>query len=442
MRPEAVLDLIEAGRIPVVSSVAPDVDGTVHNVNADSAAAALAVALDAEKLLVLTDVEGLYLDWPNSEDVIGEISPEALAEILPTLASGHGAEDGGLPRGRRRPASRGPPSSTAASRTPCCSSSSPRRASAPRCCPASRPRPGRRGPRRRTRHDHCSERYAASRLMNTFGPPKLTLVRGEGAHVWDADGKEYVDLLGGIAVNALGHAHPALVEAVTDQLADARPRLELLRHRAAGRARREAARRCSDAGAGQGLLHQLRHRGQRGGVQADPAHRPHPRRRRRGRLPRPHHGRARADLQGGLPRAVRAAARRRHLRAVRRRATRSPPRSPTRPPRSCSSRSRARPASSCRPRATSPPPARIADEHGALLWLDEVQTGMGRTGQWFAHHGTRRHARHRHRGQGPGRRLPDRRLHRRSARPASCSSPATTAPRSAATRSPAPPRSP
>jgi acetylornithine/N-succinyldiaminopimelate aminotransferase len=61
------------------------------------------------------------------------------------------------------------------------------------------------------------ERYAAS-LMNTFGPPKLTLVRGEGAHVWDDRGNEYVDLLGGIAVNVLGHGHPALVDAVTTQL--------------------------------------------------------------------------------------------------------------------------------------------------------------------------------------------------------------------------------
>lgn len=61
------------------------------------------------------------------------------------------------------------------------------------------------------------ERYAAS-LMNTFGPPKRVLVRGEGATVWDDQGKAYVDLLGGIAVNALGHAHPALVEAVTTQL--------------------------------------------------------------------------------------------------------------------------------------------------------------------------------------------------------------------------------
>ena len=88
VRPDAVLDLIEAGRIPVISSVAPDVTGQVHNVNADTAAAALAIALGAEKLLVLTDVEGLYRDYGNSDDVIGEISPEALAELMPTLASG------------------------------------------------------------------------------------------------------------------------------------------------------------------------------------------------------------------------------------------------------------------------------------------------------------------------------------------------------------------
>jgi acetylglutamate kinase len=88
VRPESVLDLIEAGRIPVVSSVAPDAGGQVHNVNADTAAAALAVALGAEKLLVLTDVEGLYRDWPDSDDVIYEISPESLAELMPQLASG------------------------------------------------------------------------------------------------------------------------------------------------------------------------------------------------------------------------------------------------------------------------------------------------------------------------------------------------------------------
>ena len=88
VRPEAVLDIIEAGRIPVVSSVAPDEDGTVHNVNADTAAAALAAALDAEKLLVLTDVEGLYRDWPSSDEVIGQIDADELQTLMPSLASG------------------------------------------------------------------------------------------------------------------------------------------------------------------------------------------------------------------------------------------------------------------------------------------------------------------------------------------------------------------
>ena len=88
VRPEAVLDLIGAGRIPVVSTVAPDELGQVHNVNADTAAAALAVALGAEKLLVLTDVEGLYRDWPDSDDIIGQISVEDLRALMPTLAAG------------------------------------------------------------------------------------------------------------------------------------------------------------------------------------------------------------------------------------------------------------------------------------------------------------------------------------------------------------------
>jgi acetylglutamate kinase len=106
VRPEAVLDVIEAGRIPVISSVAPDPEGAVHNVNADTAAAALAIALGAAKLLVLTDVEGLYENWPESDEVIGEIGPEALAEMMPSLASGMvpkmaaclAAIQGGVPR--------------------------------------------------------------------------------------------------------------------------------------------------------------------------------------------------------------------------------------------------------------------------------------------------------------------------------------------------------
>jgi len=61
------------------------------------------------------------------------------------------------------------------------------------------------------------QRYATS-MVNAFGPPRLVLARGEGPYVWDVDGNRFLDLLGGIAVNALGHAHPAQVRAVTEQL--------------------------------------------------------------------------------------------------------------------------------------------------------------------------------------------------------------------------------
>lgn len=85
---DAVLDLIDAGRIPVVSTIAPDSDGRVYNVNADTAAAALAEALGAEKLLMLTDVEGLYTNWPDRGSLVSEIDVAALTQLLPTLEEG------------------------------------------------------------------------------------------------------------------------------------------------------------------------------------------------------------------------------------------------------------------------------------------------------------------------------------------------------------------
>lgn len=84
----AVDDLIAAGRIPVVASVAPDADGVVHNVNADTAASALAVALGARKLVVLTDVPGLYTNWPDTSSLTSQIDADALAKLLPSLESG------------------------------------------------------------------------------------------------------------------------------------------------------------------------------------------------------------------------------------------------------------------------------------------------------------------------------------------------------------------
>ncbi|GLZ75221.1 acetylglutamate kinase [Actinorhabdospora filicis] len=84
----AITDLIEAGRIPVISTVAPDADGVLHNLNADTAAAALATALDAQKLVVLTDVAGLYRDWPDTNSLIRQLTADELAELLPGLSAG------------------------------------------------------------------------------------------------------------------------------------------------------------------------------------------------------------------------------------------------------------------------------------------------------------------------------------------------------------------
>lgn len=88
VNPDAVLDIVRAGRIPVVSTVAPDVNGVVHNVNADTAAAALAIALGADKLVVLTDVEGLYADWPDQTSLLTEVTASELEAIIPRLADG------------------------------------------------------------------------------------------------------------------------------------------------------------------------------------------------------------------------------------------------------------------------------------------------------------------------------------------------------------------
>ena len=90
VQPQPIIDLLDQGRIPVISSVAPLVTDsvTVLNINADTAAAAIAVALGARTLLMLTDVEGLYSSWPDRDSLIPFISADALEELLPSLESG------------------------------------------------------------------------------------------------------------------------------------------------------------------------------------------------------------------------------------------------------------------------------------------------------------------------------------------------------------------
>ena len=88
VNPRPIFEALEAGAVPVISSVAPTADGELLNVNADLAAAALAVALGAEKLLVLTDVPGLYSNWPNTDSLVSEITARELDEMLESLESG------------------------------------------------------------------------------------------------------------------------------------------------------------------------------------------------------------------------------------------------------------------------------------------------------------------------------------------------------------------
>ncbi|WP_018024758.1 acetylglutamate kinase [Corynebacterium ulceribovis] len=88
VRADRIVDLIDAGRIPVISTIAPGDNGEVYNINADTAAGALAGALKAERLVVLTNVEGLYTDWPNKDSLVSKISCSQLDKVLPTLDSG------------------------------------------------------------------------------------------------------------------------------------------------------------------------------------------------------------------------------------------------------------------------------------------------------------------------------------------------------------------
>jgi acetylglutamate kinase len=90
VNPSAVMDILDAGRIPVISTVAPDLDveGQILNVNADSAASALAVALKAHKLVVLTDVEGVYASWPDKDSLLSQLSVSAAADLLTRVDAG------------------------------------------------------------------------------------------------------------------------------------------------------------------------------------------------------------------------------------------------------------------------------------------------------------------------------------------------------------------
>jgi acetylornithine aminotransferase len=213
----AILEALEAGTIPVVSAIGVEAGtGELLNINADAAAGALAVAVRADRLLLLTDVAGLYRDWPDRDSLVRTIGAEELAGLLPSLESGMipkmaaclaAVEDGVAS------------ASIVDGRVPHVLVAEPFGASGTTVVPTSRRSSSgsRSAPRIETTSPWLA-RYRAT-MMGTVTSPLALLVRGEGCHVWDADGNRYLDFLAGIAVNALGHAHPALVNAVSSQIA-------------------------------------------------------------------------------------------------------------------------------------------------------------------------------------------------------------------------------
>ena len=227
-------------------------------------------------------------------------------------------------------------------------------------------------------------RYADA-VMNTFGAPKLVLTRGEGAYVWDDQGNRYLDLLGGIAVNALGHGHPALVGAVTTQL-------QTLGHVSnffATEPQVELAER---------LLELLGHRGHvfftNSGTEANEAALKLTRRTGRTHLVAAEgafHGRT----MGSLALTAKAAYRE-PFEPLPGDVTFVPYGDVAALEEAVTDRTAAVVLEPVQGEAgvVVPPEGylvaarRVADDHGALLWLDEVQTGIGRTGAWFAHSGT------------------------------------------------------
>jgi acetylornithine/N-succinyldiaminopimelate aminotransferase len=235
------------------------------------------------------------------------------------------------------------------------------------------------------------DRYAAA-MMNTFGPPQLVLTRGVGARVWDEDGKEYLDLLGGIAVNALGHAHPAVVEAVTRQLSTlghvsnffatepqihlAERLLDLLCPPEAGEAGPAGGRgrvffTSSGAEANETALKLTRRTGRTHVVAAEGSF----------------HGRT----MGALSLTSRAAYRE-PFEPLPGGVTFVPYGDPGALAAAVTDDTAAVVLEPIQGEAGVVVPCdgyltearRITHEHGALLWLDEVQTGIGRTGEWFA----------------------------------------------------------
>ncbi len=201
VNPDAVLDIVKAGRIPVVAGVAPDTDGRrlQHQRRQRRRRAGRGAGRGEARRAHRRRGALRELPGPGVGDQRAHRRRAGADAARP--GERDGAEDGGLPPGRARRRAAGPRD---------------RRADAALGAARSLHQRGSRNDGD-PMSENLTQRWQAA-MMDNYGTPPLTLVRGSGAEVWDADGNRYLDLVAGIAVNALGHGHPAVIEAVTAQM--------------------------------------------------------------------------------------------------------------------------------------------------------------------------------------------------------------------------------
>ncbi|MFM8349952.1 MAG: acetylornithine transaminase [Actinomycetales bacterium] len=219
---DALHEVLQAGFLPVVSSLAANRDFTgeaadrpLLNVNADMVAGAIAAAMGARALVVMTNVAGIYANWPDQDSLLTDVTLADLNALLPSL------QDGMIPKlaGCLHALQSGVPEAYVVDGRPvgalgrCLAGQGDgtriRGADAELVAPgdSERPMPA----------VEWSTHWSAV-MMHNYATPPIRLVRGHGARVWDGDGNEYLDMLAGIAVNALGHGHPGLRRAVHQQM--------------------------------------------------------------------------------------------------------------------------------------------------------------------------------------------------------------------------------
>ena len=355
--PTMLQRLVAEGLIPVVATIGADESGQAYNINADTVAGALAEALQAEKLIFLTDIEGLRVVADDPSTVIHQASLDVIDEIV---------RSGGVKGGMM-------PKVEACARAV--------RAGVTRAHILDGRVPARAPARAVHRFGGgddgaamtsdgvtgTSEPTSASMLMRTYADPPATFVRGEGTVLFDADGTRYLDFITGLAVVSLGHAHPVVAEAVAEQARTLSHVSNLYGNTLAPEVARTIDRldqRRDGAGRRPGLLRQLGGGGQRMRAQAGPAlgWRRSPRRHQRGqRLSRPHARHLDRDRPAREASALPAAARGLRARALRRRRrARQGARRRDGGRRVARAASRARAGSWCRARTTSVPCARCA----------------------------------------------------------------------------------